>query len=101
MHLDLLSSRKSQVSKSKDDKRTIREINTYLVYIFIFYPVAMCACVCIVCVCVCVCVCVYLSCVFTKLHITAQSSPVILLILLINIISHFMPHTRIDPPKGY
>ena len=34
-------------------------------------------CVCVyVCVCVCVCVCV-----FIKLHITAQSGPVILVIL--------------------
>ena len=31
-------------------------------------------------VCVCVCVCVYV-CVFIKLHITAQSGPVILAIL--------------------
>ena len=38
-------------------------------------------------VCVCVCVCV---CVFIKLHITAQSGPVILVILC---------PTRIDPPK--
>ena len=34
-----------------------------------------------------VCVCV---CVFIKLHITAQSGPVILVILC----------TRVDPPKG-
>ena len=32
----------------------------------------------LVCVCVCVCVCVY---IFIKLHITAQSDPVILVIL--------------------
>ena len=44
----------------------------------------MLVCVCvfiklhIVCVCVCVCVC---ACVFIKLHITAQSGPVILVIL--------------------
>ena len=38
--------------------------------------------------CVCVCVCV---CVFIKFHITAQSGPVILVIL---------DATRIDPPKG-
>ena len=39
-------------------------------------------------VCVCVCVCV---CVFIKLHITAQSGLVILVILC---------HSHFDPPKG-
>ena len=33
------------------------------------------------CVCVCVCACVCCVCVFIKLHITAQSGPVILVIL--------------------
>ena len=41
--------------------------------------VCVCMCVCVsVCVCACVCVCVR---VFIKLHVTAQSGPVILVIL--------------------
>ena len=44
--------------------------------------VCVCVCLCVfVCVCVCVRVCVYIVCVFIKLHITAQSGPVILVIL--------------------
>ena len=43
--------------------------------------VCVCVCVCVfVCVCVSVCVCVCV-CVFFELHITAQSGPVILVIL--------------------
>ena len=49
-------------------------------YLFIFsldgHVGFVCVCVCISCVCVCVCVCV-----FIKLHITAQSGLVILVIL--------------------
>ena len=40
------------------------------------------------CLCLCACMCVY---IFMKSHITAQSDPVILVILC---------HSRIGPPKG-
>ena len=46
------------------------------VYAFVLKSVRVCMCLYMQCVCVCVCVCV-----FIKLHITAQSGPVILVIL--------------------
>ena len=60
-------------SKPKESRSSRPSGNVVLICLC----VCLCVCVC-VCACVCVCVCVYL---FIKLHITAQSGLVILVIL--------------------